>query len=183
MICPVPGNFKGPQKSNYLAQVLSAGKYQIRIPEHLKKHDKKENQETITKPFALHPSGDIFFAGHSFAHLPQPTQTVGSIFARIPFQISIAFLGQTLTQQPQATQSSVWTKAFRLFLIFPFTANLLIKIFPPFMNIKDSFVYQYSRKRKKFCDGVTVLRMDKDFYEGGLYREIFIAIFFRITYN
>lgn len=33
----------------------------------------------------------------------------------MPFQISIAFLGHTFTQQPQATQSLVSTKAFRFF--------------------------------------------------------------------
>lgn len=57
-------------------------------------------------------------AGHSFAHLPHPIHAFISIFAIIPFQISMAFLGHTFRQQPQATQSPVLTKAFFFFLIF-----------------------------------------------------------------
>lgn len=61
----------------------------------------------------------ITLAGHSFAHFPQPTHLVISTSAMIPFIILIAPIGQTLMQQPQATQSDCSTKAFRfLFIVF-----------------------------------------------------------------
>ena len=37
------------------------GTVHISIPEQLKKHHKKENQETVPKPFAFHPPGNILF--------------------------------------------------------------------------------------------------------------------------
>jgi len=43
-------------------------------------------------------------AGHSFAHLPQPTHFPMSTWAMIPWKIWMASMGQTLAQQPQATQ-------------------------------------------------------------------------------
>ena len=52
-------------------------------------------------------------AGHSLAHLPQPTQRLSSTRAAIPFTTAMAPRGHTFTQQPQATQSSVDTKALR----------------------------------------------------------------------
>lgn len=42
-------------------------------------------------------------AGHSFAHLPQPTHCSSLTAARIPRQIWMADSGHTFTQQPQAT--------------------------------------------------------------------------------
>ena len=58
----------------------------------------------------------MMVAGHSLAHLPQPTQRPSSTRAAIPFTTAMAPRGHTFTQQPQATQSSVDTKALRRFL-------------------------------------------------------------------
>ena len=63
VICPMPRNFKSQQKSNNLLEILRAGKYQPGIPEHLEKHDKKENQKSVAEPFAFHPFRNIFFSG------------------------------------------------------------------------------------------------------------------------
>ena len=54
-------------------------------------------------------------AGHSLAHLPQPTHLSSWICACRPWLISRAPMGQTFTQHPQATQSWRATNAF-LFL-------------------------------------------------------------------
>ena len=59
---------------------------------------------------------------HIFAHFLHPIHLAISTLAIIPFQMSIAFLGQTFIQQPQATQSFMLIKAFRFFLSI---ANLL----------------------------------------------------------
>ena len=52
-------------------------------------------------------------AGHSLAHLPQPTQRPMSTWAAMPRATAIAPRGHTFTQQPQATQASPSTKALR----------------------------------------------------------------------
>ena len=51
--------------------------------------------------------------------------------------MEIACLGQTLTQQPQATQSSLFTNAFRFFLIF------VSKIKPPVYVWGKSFKFLF----------------------------------------
>ncbi len=56
-------------------------------------------------------------AGHSFAHLPHPTHSPGSILAYMPVGMVIAFLGHTLMQHPQATQAWTLTTAFFLIMI------------------------------------------------------------------
>jgi hypothetical protein len=56
-------------------------------------------------------------AGHSFAHKPQPIHLLASTCANIPRLMVIAFLGHTLIQAPQATQS-LWDISARLFAIF-----------------------------------------------------------------
>ena len=58
--------------------------------------------------------------------------------------MEIACLGQTLTQQPQATQSWLFTNAFRFFLIF------VSKIKPP--------VYVWGKSFKFFISGVSHTR-------------------------
>ena len=62
VISPVSWQLKCPQNGYDLRKFLCTGKYQEGIPEHLKEHDKKENQESIPKPFAFHPSRNIFSA-------------------------------------------------------------------------------------------------------------------------
>ena len=47
----------------------------------------------------------MMVAGHSLAHLPQPTQRPSSTCAAMPFTTAMAPRGHTLTQQPQATQA------------------------------------------------------------------------------
>ena len=48
-------------------------------------------------------------AGHTFAHLPQPTHFSSSTWAETPHLIWIASFGQTGTQVPQATHSlPIW---------------------------------------------------------------------------
>lgn len=74
-------------------------------------------------------------AGHSFAHFPHPIHVSGFTFARMPFHMEIACLGQTFTQQPQATQSWLFTNAFRFFLIF------VSKIKPPVYVWGKSFKF------------------------------------------
>ncbi len=65
VIRPIPRNLKGPQKRNHLFQIRYSGKHKRRIPEHLKKHHKKENQKAVTKASALHPAWNIFFSRES----------------------------------------------------------------------------------------------------------------------
>ena len=65
VISPVSWQLKCPQNGYDLRKFLCTGKYQEGIPEHLKEHDKKENQESIPKPFAFHPFRNILFAGKS----------------------------------------------------------------------------------------------------------------------
>ena len=55
-------------------------------------------------------------AGHSLAHLPQPTHLPSSTCARIPRTTAMAWRGHTFTQQPQATQALSSTAATRRFL-------------------------------------------------------------------
>lgn len=71
----------------------------------------------IVVPFFLHVHRAasrivMTLAGHSFAHLPQPTHFPMSTRAMIPWKIWMASMGQTLAQQPQATQLFWSTKAF-----------------------------------------------------------------------
>lgn len=54
-------------------------------------------------------------AGHSPAHLPQPTHRSRSTRAAIPRTIPTAPTGQTFTQHPQATQAPASTSALRRF--------------------------------------------------------------------
>ena len=56
-------------------------------------------------------------AGHSLAHLPQPTQRSASTVAAMPLTTEMAPRGHTLTQQPQATQALCSTKALRAALL------------------------------------------------------------------
>ena len=78
-------------------------------------------------------------AGHSLAHMPQPTQTDKSTTAKIPFGTETAALGHTLAQQPHPTQRAVLTIAF-LFI------NSLLK-----------FVYlSIQEKSEKIRDEVTL---------------------------
>ena len=56
-------------------------------------------------------------AGHSLAHLPQPTHFSPLTWAMMPRTISMACKGQTLTQQPQATQAACSTTALRRFFL------------------------------------------------------------------
>ena len=64
-------------------------------------------------------------AGHSRAHLPQPTQRSWSTRAAMPFTTAMAPRGHTLTQQPQATQSSVDTTPLRRLLPYMTNQNRL----------------------------------------------------------
>ncbi len=83
-------------------------------------------------------------AGHSFAHFPQPTHFSVWTFAMIPFQISMAFIGQILTQQPQATHISVVTIAFFFFLI------VVSMLYPPkFSEVTITGLLIH------FCDDIT----------------------------
>jgi hypothetical protein len=52
-------------------------------------------------------------AGHSFAQRPQPMQRASSTTEYVPFQTTIAPRGQTSMHAPQATQSAVFTTAWR----------------------------------------------------------------------
>ncbi len=59
-------------------------------------------------------------AGHSLAHLPQPTHLSALTTALTPRQTWIADSGHTFAQQPQATQAASFTTALR----FAFTAMI-----------------------------------------------------------
>ena len=59
----------------------------------------------------------MMVAGHSLAHLPQPTQRPSSTCAAMPFTTAMAPRGHTLTQQPQATQALRSTTALRAALL------------------------------------------------------------------
>ena len=207
MVSPVPGQLKCPQQCHNLTQILRTCKNKCRSCQHLKEHNKKENQESIPKPFAFHSTRNILFsgepnpsaqqlkqlststkaiavsfftagychnqrnketqqpqpckqyiqkaenqvsqwhnpqilipflfycstsqteitlAGHSFTHLPHPTQRCWSTFAVTPKWIEMAPIGHTLTQQSQATQSLVFTTAFFLFRVILFMIALLL---------------------------------------------------------
>jgi len=65
VIGPVPRQFKGPQKCDYLFQTSGICKDQIRVPEHLQKHNKEKGQKSVAEPFAFHPFGNVFFSGQS----------------------------------------------------------------------------------------------------------------------
>ncbi len=49
VISPVPGKLKGPQKGYSHTKIPCPGKNQIRVPQHLKEHDKEENQKSISE--------------------------------------------------------------------------------------------------------------------------------------
>ena len=74
MVSPLPGQLKGPQKGDRLSEIFDTGKYQAGIPEHLEKHDEKEDQKTISKPLAFHPPGNIFSAGQTKTSAQQTEQ-------------------------------------------------------------------------------------------------------------
>ena len=62
VIGPIPRKLEGPEQRDHLPEILRSGKNQVCIPEHLEKHDKKPDQETIAKGLAFHPFGNIFFS-------------------------------------------------------------------------------------------------------------------------
>lgn len=78
VVCPVPGNLKGPDQLNDLCQVLGAGKHQPGIPEHLKEHGKKENKESVAEPFAFHPFWHILSAGKTESSSQQSEELASS---------------------------------------------------------------------------------------------------------
>jgi hypothetical protein len=82
-------------------------------------------------------------AGHSTEHFPQPTHFSGLILATIPLKITMAFIGQTLTQHPHATQSLSETNAFLFFLIF-FSAVFSMT------DLLTILFYQYSMQQQMF---------------------------------
>lgn len=61
VICPIPRQFDGPEKCDHFFQISCAFEYQIGAKKHIEKHDEKENQKSITEPFAPQEFGDIFF--------------------------------------------------------------------------------------------------------------------------
>lgn len=65
-------------------------------------------------------------AGHSLAHLPQPTHFFQSTTAWIPLQTVIAPKGQTLAQHPHATHRFLSTSAVLRFL---FTVSMFFSLF------------------------------------------------------
>lgn len=73
-------------------------------------------------------------AGHSRAHLPQPTHFSASTFAATPRRTEMAPKGHTFTQHPQATQSRSSTTAFRrLRCLVSINAlpNLMVPLYAP----------------------------------------------------
>jgi len=65
VICPIPRQFDGPKECDHFFQISCAFEYQIGAKKHIEKHDEKENQKSITEPFAPQEFGDIFFPGKS----------------------------------------------------------------------------------------------------------------------
>lgn len=72
-------------------------------------------------------SSVITLAGHSFTHFPHPTHRSPRISAQMPRGTEIAFLGQTLTQHPQATHSRVLTTAFLFVMITLLFGGLMLQ--------------------------------------------------------
>lgn len=68
-------------------------------------------------------------AGHSPAHLPQPTHRSRSTRAAIPRTIPTAPTGQTFTQHPQATQAPASTSALRRFF-----HTVITRLLPVFIH-------------------------------------------------
>ena len=74
VVGPVPGELEGPQQGDHLTQILGPGKDKISIPEHLEKHDKKEDQKAVAEGLALHPAGDILPPGQAKPAPYQPEE-------------------------------------------------------------------------------------------------------------
>lgn len=96
-------------------------------------------------------------AGHSLAHLPQPTHFSVSTFADMPLHTWIADRGQTLTQHPQATQLFWSTHAFRVFR----------KAAPMIIASPNLIGLYYISFAGQYCDKITV-RLK---YSGRVHRE------------
>lgn len=86
MISPAPRQLKCPEKRYGLPQILCARKDEISIPKHLEEHDKKEDEETVAEPFALHPFRYILLAGQAESSSYQPKQLPSSTIT-----IAVAF--------------------------------------------------------------------------------------------
>ena len=87
MVCPLPWEFKGPEKCHDLREAFGACKDQDRCPKHLKKHGKEENQEAVAKGFAFHPLGNIVFARETKTATEEAKELSASAVA-----IAIAFV-------------------------------------------------------------------------------------------
>lgn len=77
IVCPIPRQFDGPEKCHHFFQISCAFEYQIGAEKHIEKHDKKENQKSITEPFAPQEFGDIFFPGKP-QFIPQQVKELSS---------------------------------------------------------------------------------------------------------
>ena len=67
VVSPVPGQLEGPQQRDRLLEILGPGEHQIGVPQHQKEHGKEKGQKAVAESLALHPAGDIFFAGKAEA--------------------------------------------------------------------------------------------------------------------
>ena len=97
---------KGDDQRDEKAEEAQPGKEDVEEAQH-QIEERGDPEEVIPALFhGRFSSSVIMVAGHSAAHLPQPTHRSASTRAVIPFQIRMAERGQTRTQQPQATQSA-----------------------------------------------------------------------------
>ena len=105
----------GDDEGDEEAQQAQPGKQNV---EKSQQEVQERSDPQIVVPVLLHASTSrilMTLAGHSLAHLPQPTHLSCRTWAITPRTISMACRGQTFTQQPQATQADGSTTALRRF--------------------------------------------------------------------
>ena len=77
MIRPIPRQFDVPKECDHFFQISCAFEYQIGAKKHIEKHDEKENQKSITEPFAPQEFGNILFPGKP-QFIPQQVKELSS---------------------------------------------------------------------------------------------------------
>lgn len=65
VVCPIPRQFNCPKECHHFFQVSCTFEHQIGAEKHVKEHDEKEDQKSITEPLAPQEFGNIIFPGKS----------------------------------------------------------------------------------------------------------------------
>ena len=101
VVDPMPRQTESPQQCHCLFKILGAAKYQVCIPQHLEKHDEKEDQKAIAEPLALHPAGNVLFSGQTEPSTQQAKQLSS---AAVAVAVALCPFGDRNDQRDEKTQ-------------------------------------------------------------------------------